>query len=127
MLISPALILISLITIESFRTLIMDKMPIVYNFLIADGKSVGLMLKASFTDKGEFLNWLKVVITVEIEKKNKIRVIFCSEFGGVIFPLFVKLLVNLKIYHEAEGLKITSYQFRDEKTYVIEVVKVNNY
>jgi hypothetical protein len=127
MLISPVLILISSITIESFGTLIMDKMLIVYNFLIANGKSVGLMLKASFTDKGEFLNWIRVIISVEIEKKNKIRVIFCSEFGGVIFPLFVKLLVNLKVYHEAKGLKITSFQFRDEKVYVIEIVKVNNY
>jgi hypothetical protein len=126
-LISSNSILISLITIESFGTLFMDKMLIIYNFLIINGKGVGLMLKASFVDRKEFLNWIKSVITVRVERKNKIRVVFCSEFGGVIFPLFVKLLIDLKIYHEAEGLKITSFQFRDERVYVIEIVKVNNY
>jgi hypothetical protein len=79
------------------------------------------MLKASFVDRKEFLNWIKIVITIKIERRDKIRVVFCSEFGGVIFPMFMKLLIDLKIYHEAEGLAITSFQFRDEKVYVIEV------
>jgi hypothetical protein len=67
------------------------------------------------------------MITISAGNRNSVKVIFCSEFGGIIFPIFMKLLIELKIYHLKEGLKVSSFQFRNDKIYVIKISKEHYY
>jgi hypothetical protein len=93
-LINPDSILISRYSIHSTRSLFMDTALKIFKFvkkylnakyLKTVEKDVEVVMKACFNDKRKILNWIKVMITINVGNKDNVKVIFCSDLEELSF------------------------------------------
>jgi hypothetical protein len=75
----------------------------------------------NFDDEKDMIRWLRIMTDCMFIEKRSIRIVHCSEFSHLTVKVFIRLIVELVIYHKNESCRIESYQYKSGQIYRIKI------